>query len=111
VPAFKAGHLEDTAGAGRGNAVLMAHVRSLHSGDVFKNLDRVQVGVEVEVFSGEHRFTYLVYETRSVPRTDLAMVEPTSEPILSLFTCTGLWDPVAWDYTGRLFVRASLVAG
>jgi hypothetical protein len=50
VPAFKAGHLEDTAGAGRGNAVLMAHVSSLHSGDVFKNLDRVQVGDEVEVF-------------------------------------------------------------
>jgi LPXTG-site transpeptidase (sortase) family protein len=111
VPAFKAGHLEDTAGAGkRGNAVLMGHVSSIHSGDVFKNLDRVQVGDEVEVFSSERRFTYLVYETRSVPRTDVAMVEPMSEPIISLFTCTGLWDPVAWDFMERLFVRARLVA-
>ncbi len=112
VPAFKAGHAEDTAGAGqRGNAVLMGHVSSLHSGDVFKNLDRVQVGDEVEIFSAERRFIYRVYETRSVPRTDLAMVEPTFEPIISLFTCTGLWDPVAWDFTERLFVRATLVAG
>ena len=112
VPAFKAGHADDTAGAGqRGNAVLMGHVSSLHSGDVFKNLDRVQVGDEVEVFSNERQFTYLVYETKAVPRTDLAMVEPTSEPIISLFTCTGVWDPVAWDFTERLFVRARLVAG
>ena len=111
VPAFKAGHADDTAGAGqRGNAVLMGHVSSLHSGDVFKNLDRVQVGDEVEVFSGERHFTYRVYETRAVPRTDLGMVEPTSEPIVSLFTCTGVWDPIAWDFTERLFIRAALVA-
>jgi sortase A len=112
VPAFKAGHADATAGAGqRGNAVLMGHVSSLHSGDVFKNLDHVQVGDEVQVFSAERRFTYRVYETRSVPRTDVAMVEPTSEPIISLFTCTGVWDPVAWDFTQRFFVRARLVAG
>lgn len=112
VPALKAGHAEGTAGAGeRGNPVLMGHVSSLHSGDVFKNLDRVHVDDEVEVFSAERRFLYRVYETRSVPRTDLAMVEPTSEPIISLFTCTGVWDPVAWDFTERLFVRATLVAG
>jgi hypothetical protein len=39
VPAFKAGHAQDTAGAGqRGNAILIGHVSSLNSGDVFKNL-------------------------------------------------------------------------
>ncbi len=110
VPAFTAGQAEDTAGAGQpGNAVLMGHVSSLHSGDVFKNLDHVQVGDEVEVFSGDRRFVYRVYDTRSVPRTDLELVEPTSDPTISLFTCTGLWDPVAWDFTERLFVRATLV--
>jgi LPXTG-site transpeptidase (sortase) family protein len=110
VPAFSAGHAEDTAGAGQpGNAVLMGHISSLHSGDVFKDLDQVQVGDDVEVFSGERQFTYRVFDTRSVPRTDLAMVAPTSEPIVSLFTCTGAWNPVLWDYTERLFVRARLV--
>src|SRR5262249_1149850 len=85
VPAFKAGHAGGTAGAGQpGNAVLMGHVSSIHSGDVFKNLDRVQVGDVVDVFSAERRFTYRVYETRSVPRTDLAMVAPTRDPIISL---------------------------
>ena len=111
VPAFRAGQAEYTAGAGQlGNAVLMGHVSSLHSGDVFKNLDQVQLGDEVEVLSGERRFVYRVFETRAVPRTDLAMVAPTSEPIISLFTCTGAWDTGAWDYTERLFVRARLVA-
>lgn len=110
VPPFKAGHAEDTAGAGQvGNAVLMGHISSIHSGDVFKNLNRVQVGDQIDVFSGERRFTYRVDDVRSVPRTDLEMVEPTPEPIVSLFTCTGAWDPVAWDFTERLFVRARLV--
>jgi sortase A len=110
VPAFKAGQAESTAGAGqRGNAVVMGHVSSLHSGDVFKNLEQVHLGDDVEVFSDERSFAYRVFETRSVARTDLAMVEPTAEPIVSLFTCTGVWDAVAWDYTERLFVRARLI--
>jgi LPXTG-site transpeptidase (sortase) family protein len=112
VPAFKAGHADGTAGAGqRGNAVLMGHISSLHSGDVFKDLDHVQVGDQVDVFSGERRFMYRVYYIRSVPRTDLAMVEPTPESIISLFTCTGVWDPLAWDFSERLFVRAALMSG
>ena len=107
VPAFKAGHAENTAGAGQvGNAVLMGHISSIHSGDVFKDLNRIQVGDEIDVFSGDRSFTYDVYETRSIPRNDLEMVEPTSEPVISLFTCTGTWDPVIWDFTERLFVRA-----
>ena len=111
VPAFKAGQAQDTAGAGqRGNAVLMGHVSSIHSGDVFRNLDRVHVGDAVEVFSAERRFAYRVYETRSVPPTDLAMIAPTADAVVSLFTCTGTWDPLAWDFTERLFVRAKLAS-
>jgi sortase A len=110
VPAYKAGHAEYTADAGQpGNAVLMGHVSSLHSGDVFKNLERVRVGDLVEVFSGPRSFTYRVSDTHAVPRTDLSMVEATPEPVVSLFTCTGTWDPMARDFTDRFFARAERV--
>ena len=91
-----------------GNAVLMGHISSIHSGDVFKNLNRLQVGDQIDVFSGERRFTYHVDEVRADPRADVEMVEPTTEPVISLFTCTGTWNPVIWDFTERLFVRARL---
>jgi LPXTG-site transpeptidase (sortase) family protein len=110
VPKFKAGHAEDTAGAGQiGNAVLLGHFESLHSGDVFRYLERVRVGDLVDIYSGEQRFVYRVFDTRAVPRDAVMMVAPTPVSIVSLFTCTGTWDPVAWDFTERFFVRAELV--
>ncbi|MBA2448130.1 MAG: sortase [Chloroflexi bacterium] len=110
VPAFKAGHAQHTAGAGeRGNAVLLGHVSSRNAGNVFKDLDRVQGGDLVHVFSGERRFEYRVLDVRALPRTDLSSVHPTETATLSLITCTGLWLPTIWDYTERLVVRAELI--
>src|SRR5207302_4216993 len=52
VPAFKIGHAETTAGAGQpGNAVLLGHVTSVRSGNVFANLDQVEVGQAINVFA------------------------------------------------------------
>jgi sortase A len=111
VPAFKAGHAQSTAGAGQnGNAVLLGHVTSVHSGNVFANLDRVQIGDTVQVFSGDEQFIYTVDSTRAVPRTDSTVLDPTPTPTVSLITCTGLWLPAIWDYTERLVVRAELSA-
>jgi LPXTG-site transpeptidase (sortase) family protein len=110
VPAFKAGHAEGTAGAGQaGNAVLLGHVTSLHSGNVFQELDRVREGDVVRVFFGAtDGFTYRVVATTHVPRTDSDTVQPTTVPSVSLITCTGTWLPTIWDYTERLVVRAEL---
>lgn len=109
VPAFKAGHAQSTAGAGEnGNAVLLGHVTSVHSGNVFADLNRVQVGDAVQVFSGDEQFIYTVDSTRVVPRTDSTVLDPTPTPTVSLITCTGLWLPTIWDYTERLVVRAEL---
>jgi len=109
VPAFKAGHAQATAGAGQnGNAVLLGHVTSLHSGNVFADLDRVQVGDTVLVFSDDEQFIYTVDSTRAVPRTDSTVLDPTPTPTVSLITCTGLWLPTIWDYTERLVVHAEL---
>jgi LPXTG-site transpeptidase (sortase) family protein len=110
IPKNVAGHAEYTAGAGdRGNAVLLGHVSSLHSGDVFHDLERVQVGDVVTVYGGDAAFAYKVVDIKTVPRTDTTMLRTTEIPSLSLFTCTGTWQPTVWDYSDRLVVRAELV--
>jgi LPXTG-site transpeptidase (sortase) family protein len=109
VPAFKIGHAEGTAGAGApGNAVLVGHVTSQTLGNVFHDLDRVQVGDEVQVYSGDQLFDYRVVEVRTVGRTDVSVVNPTPAPSITLMTCTGVWLPVVSDYAERLVVRAEL---
>ncbi len=110
VPAFAAGHAEFTAGAGAvGNAVLLGHVDSLRSGDVFRDLARVQVGDTLEVWSANRRFDYRVVATWSVPRTDGTVMQPTPRASLSMITCTGRWLPLERDFSHRLVVRAELV--
>ena len=109
VPAFKVGHAESTAGAGEvGNAVLLGHVTSVHSGNVFADLDQVKVGDLVQVYSDSERFDYHVVSTRAIPRADSDVLQPTQSPSVSLITCTGVWLPTIWDYTERLVVHAEL---
>ena len=109
VPAFKVGHAESTANAGEvGNAVLLGHVTSVHSGNVFQDLDKVRVGDVVDVFTDGDHFEYQVVSTSAVPRTDTTVLQPTDTPTVSLITCTGIWLPTIWDYTERLVVRAEL---
>src|SRR5258708_7305691 len=109
VPAFKIGHAESTAGAGQtGNAVLRGHVTSVRSGNVFANLDQVEVGQAINVFADNSEFTYTVVSTNKVPRTDTASIQPGEAAAVSLITCTGVWLPTIWDSTPRLVVRAEL---
>lgn len=110
VPAFKAGHAESTAGAGQpGNAVLLGHVTSVHSGNVFESLHEAEVGDSVQIFSDDDEFDYRVVAVSAVPRTDSDVLVQGSTPTVSLITCTGVWLPSIWDYTERLVVRAELV--
>ncbi len=111
VPAFKVGHAEGTAAAGEaGNAVLLGHVTSVHSGNVFQHLDQARSEDIVQVLTSDQRsFSYRVTSVTSVPRTDSSVLEQGQSPALSLITCTGMWLPTIWDYTERLVVRAELV--
>lgn len=110
VPAFKVGHAELTASAGRrGNAVLFGHVDSLNLGNVFKDLQRVRTGDDVEIWTSARLFTYRVTDVRSVTRTDVSVLAGTETPTVSLITCTGRWLPHLSDFSDRLVVRAELV--
>jgi sortase A len=109
VPAFKVGHAEATAGAGQpGNAILLGHVTSLRSGNVFASLDQVELGQTVQVFADTREFEYTVVSTRHVSRTDTSAIAQDEQPVVSLITCTGAWLPSVWDYSERLVVRAAL---
>jgi LPXTG-site transpeptidase (sortase) family protein len=109
IPAHKAGHADGTAGAGdRGNAVLLGHVNSVRSGDVFRDLDKVTVDDRIIVHAGGRAFMYVVTETKTIDRADTSMVQTTDKASLTIFTCTGVWLPTIWDYTERLVVRAEL---
>ena len=111
VPAFKVGHALGSAGAGAaGNAVLVGHVSSRAVGNVFKDLPAVRVGDAIQAFSGPQRFDYRVVEVRTVARTDVSVVRPTSGASLTLLTCTGQWLPALGDYAERLVVHAELSA-
>lgn len=110
VPAFMAGHADHTAGAGaQGNAVLLGHIDSIRSGDVFHALPHVSMGDIIEIWSENRRFQYRVAAIWSVPRGDSTVVQPTPTRSISLITCTGQWLPLERDYSHRLVVRADLV--
>ena len=110
VPRFKAGHAEYTAGAGEiGNAVIFGHLTSLTLGNVFQHLDRTRVGDVVQIFTADQTYDYKVTEVRRVPRTEVAVMDPTEYAAISLITCAGVWLPFVQDYAERLLVRAELV--
>jgi len=109
IPAYRAGHAEGTAPAGaKGNAVLLGHVASLRSGEVFRHLDKIALGDAITVWSGERTYTYGVVEAGAVDRADTAPLGTTEVATLTLVTCTGMWSPLLWDYTERFVVRAEL---
>jgi sortase A len=110
IPKFIAGHAQGSAGAGEpGNAIVLGHVTSLTLGNVFEHLDEVKPEDTVAVFSDTAKFDYRVTQASNVDRTDVDVLEPTSEPTLTLITCSGLWLPTVWDYSQRFVVRAELV--
>lgn len=107
VPKFVAGHLEGTAHPGQvGNAVLSGHVESIASGNVFANLDKVEIGDRITVVSPVAAYEYVVQEKKVVKNTDLSVVQPTPDETLTLITCTGVFIPATRDYDRRLILVA-----
>lgn len=110
VPPFKVGHAQDTGAAGGpGNAVLVGHVTSQSLGNVFEHLHDVHTGDAITIFSNDQRFSYRVSVVRTVERSDVSVVQPSTTPALTLITCTGVWLPLVNDYAQRVIVRAELL--
>jgi sortase A len=98
-----AGHHIGTANPGeRGNVYISAHNDIF--GQIFRDLEKLDLGDEIIVYAGPASYRYVVREKRIVEPTDLSVLYPTTEPILSLQTCY----PYMID-THRLVVIARLL--
>lgn len=84
-----------------GNLVLSAH-NDIY-GEIFRHLDRLQPGDEVQIYTTREIFTYIVEGTRIVPPSEVSVLAPTPHASLTLISC--------YPYlvnTERIVVTASL---
>jgi sortase A len=98
-----AGHHIGSAAAGeRGNMVISAHNDIF--GEIFRDLNRLKENDEIQVFdSAGRQYRYRVKAKRIVTPEDVSVLEPSTEPIVTLITC----HPYLVD-TERLIVIAEL---
>ena len=68
-----------------GNVVLSGH-NDIY-GEPFRYLDRLREGDEIIISTRTQDFTYVVVETRIVSPTDVEVMAPTHEPIVTLISC------------------------
>jgi sortase A len=69
----------------KGNIVLSAHDDVF--GQIFRNLDRLQEGDKIIVFSSQSAYTYIVRQTQVVEPTQVEVMNQTQEPIVTLISC------------------------
>ena len=80
------GHLPGSANPGeRGNLYLAAHNDIF--GEIFRHLEKLEIGDEYFIYAGEQKFRYVVKEKRIISPTDVEVMLPTTEPVATLQTC------------------------
>jgi sortase A len=68
-----------------GNLVLSAH-NDIY-GEIFRDLDQLAPGDEVQLYTVSQVFTYVVTGTRIVEPTDVAVMDATPHPSVTLISC------------------------
>jgi len=108
---YEIAHLGGTASPGqKNNMVFAGHVTLKRGAGPFLRLESLEPGDMAIVYAGEQAYTYRVVSKRHVGPTDVSVAYPTSDPILTLLTCTN-WDAENRRYTERVAVIAQLVEG
>jgi sortase A len=80
------GQLLNTPDPGEdGNIVLSAHNDVF--GEIFRHLDELQPGDEVILFTSQRTYTYVITDSQIVEPTQVEVIEPTSDPTLTLISC------------------------
>jgi sortase A len=97
------GHYINSANPGEvGNVVLSAH-NDIH-GEIFRDLDQLEEGDLVILFSERQSYTYVVTDVLIVEPTQVEFLEPTRKPTTTLISCY----PYLID-NKRIVVRANLL--
>lgn len=68
-----------------GNIVLSAHNDVF--GEIFRDLDRLKPGDAVMLFTNQRAYIYIVQETRILEPTQVEVMAPTPEAIVTLISC------------------------
>jgi sortase A len=80
------GHLPGSANPGeRGNMYLAAH-NDIY-GEIFRDLELLNVGDEYTIYAGDEAFRYVVKERRIIDPSEIGVMLPTTEPVATLQTC------------------------
>lgn len=98
-----------------GDAVIDGHLDWWTDGPaVFWKLDTVRPGAEIDVIeAGGAKLRFKVTKLVRLGRSGkpAGLFTTTGAPMLSLYTCAGVWEPGAETYSQRLFVDALPVRG
>jgi sortase A len=78
-------HIPSANPGENGNLVLAGHDDIF--GEVFRNLDKLQPGDQVILYTMQQQFVYLVTETRIVEPSQVEVMNPTSEATVTLISC------------------------
>ncbi len=88
-----------------GNTVITGHRFMYSSGPkTFYNLDEIKLGDKFFMYWEGKEYDYEVIDVFTVEPNQTEIESETSEPILTLYTCTPLWSA-----SQRLVVRAKLI--
>lgn len=68
-----------------GNVVLSAHNDIF--GEIFRDLDQLQPGDEITIYTNQRSYTYVVSESQVVEPTRVDIMDSTSQPTLTLISC------------------------
>ncbi len=68
-----------------GNTVLSAHDDVF--GEIFRDLTQLKPGDQVILFTTQQQFVYVVTGSQIVPPTQVDVMNPTSDPTVTLITC------------------------
>lgn len=88
-------HIPESSTPDRGsNTVLTGHrFKYLPPNNLtFYLLDKLEIGDVLSVIWQDKEYYYRVRETKVVPDTELSVLDPSDEPIITLFTCTPVYS-------------------
>jgi len=68
-----------------GNVVLSAHNDIF--GEIFRDLDRLKPGDEIVIYTNQQTYSFLVTNTRVVDPTQVEVMDPTTQPTVTLISC------------------------
>lgn len=80
-----------------GNSVIFAHSRS----DQFLSIKKISLGTKIYVYTNSKWFSYKVNSIKKVDPSNIEVIKPTQDSILTLYTCDGIND------SKRLVVQAT----